>query len=217
MKILKRVEYAGNYTYIETKKPNNFNFKHGQFTTLSTPQKEPAYFAIASHPQEEHLSFLIKNGQWVPASGQEITMGEAMGNGFDSQAIQSPNLWLITHGSGISAFASLLKEIYKNTDQYKKVRLDYGVRTNEELPNGQLYFPLNLNSIETHFYISQPPSNDGLPENSLAGRMKNLEYLKSETDPIPSVLLIGKNEMTSQVKEHLHAKGIPLENFYANF
>ena len=214
MKVIVKSSYPGDYTWFEIEKPAGFKFTFGQFTTLALPGEKPSYFAIASHPDEENLGFLIRHRNWLPPVGQSVELGQVMGNGFAKEALQNQNLWLITHGSGISAFLAILKDVVKHENQYGNVTLFYGVRTFDELPLNQKYFPDQWGKIQRRFFISRPGSST-FPADAQAGRIEMLN--QKFIGPAPAVLLIGSKDMSAAVRSQLIENGIPENHFFGNY
>lgn len=133
---------------VHTTRPDQFKFVPGQFARiglkshpeLAQPDLWRAY-SMVNHPQSEGLAFysvVVPQGQFSPllyrqAIGDPIWI-EKQPFGFLTLDRFTPadNLWLISTGTGISAFLPMLED--PNTwQQFKTVVLVQGVRTPEEL------------------------------------------------------------------------------------
>ncbi|MGY0400061.1 MAG: ferredoxin--NADP reductase [Ostreibacterium sp.] len=145
------------FSFKTTRKPS-YRFKSGHFVMIGLEvDGKPLMraYSIVSANYEDHLEFLSIKVQDGPLTsrlqhvkvGDEIFMSEkSTGTLVTDLLLSGKNLWLISTGTGLAPFMSIIKDpdIY---EQFDKVILTHGVRyiselayenyINNELPNNK--------------------------------------------------------------------------------
>lgn len=132
-------------------KPENFqipDFKPGQFATLGlplsseTPEKliRRAYSIASSNTEKKFLEFYITkvtNGKLTPQlydmkTGDHLWLGPKLTGSFTLDPVETDkNLWLISTGTGLGPYMSMIRSTNLGTNQ--KTILVHGVRYSEDL------------------------------------------------------------------------------------
>lgn len=132
------------FSFTTTRNPN-FRFRNGHFTMmgLEQPGGRPLLraYSITSANYEDHLEFfsikvpdgpLTSQLQHIKAGDEILVNRKSTGTLVSDSLLPGKNLWLISTGTGLAPFISIIKdpEVY---EQYDKVILSHGVRTSDEL------------------------------------------------------------------------------------
>lgn len=147
------------FSFRTTRKPT-YRFKNGHFVMIGLMvENKPLMraYSIASANWEEHLEFFSIKVQDGPLTsrlqhlkvGDEILMSEkSTGTLVTDYLLPGKNLWLISTGTGLAPFMSIIKDpaVY---EQFDKVILTHGVRyvselayedyIENELPNNEFF------------------------------------------------------------------------------
>lgn len=123
------------------KSEQNFSFKPGQFCFLRL-NKKGLYarhpFTISSGPEDEYLSFTIKNsGRFTKSAsqlkeGEEVIIDGPFGIFTIGNKEEKKDLVFIAGGVGITPFMSMIK-YFLSKNEKPNVILLYGVRTEKDL------------------------------------------------------------------------------------
>ncbi|HKI59965.1 MAG TPA: FAD-binding oxidoreductase [Mariprofundaceae bacterium] len=111
-------------------------FTAGQFVVIGIPDVKipaPAYFAIASSPEEtNHYEFVVKRGAAMAdhlaelAPGAEVQVEGPMGKGFDLEPFKGSDVILMGVGTGISPLRSVWRSIIQNREAFGTVTIYAG-------------------------------------------------------------------------------------------
>ncbi|MFW7525808.1 ferredoxin--NADP reductase [Vibrio ostreicida] len=208
------------------------DFKAGQFTKLALYNEEGKLisraYSIVNAPQTDnkHVDFLIVSnpkGQLTPklhqlCQGDSVWVGDtAHGDLIQSSVPQSTkDLWLLSTGTGIGPFLSLLDALDDHT-RYEKIILVHGVRHQKDL----VYRGLIDELVERYQggldYV--PIISRQQPANLLHGRIPQLlienkiqHQVQTQLTPEKSfVMLCGNPDMIKETTMTL--QGFGLEKF----
>lgn len=191
----------------------------GQYVVLKHPVFGEGYFAMASAPSDEKLSFLIKENSPLTATlsemkiGDELEISEPQGDGYAVDRLKGKNLHFFCVGSGIAPVRACLRELLQKRDDYKKLNLYYGCRRFEDFS-----FKSELESWQSDYdlrlllTLSSPDSK----WKSYTGYVQNL--LPGEADLSKEVAVVcGMAAMQKDVKSKLTSLGVLEENILTNY
>lgn len=153
----------------KTTRDAGFRFKNGHFVMIGLEQDDGRplmrAYSIASANYEEELEFFsikVPDGPLTSklqriAVGDEIVVGsKPTGTLILDNLLPGKNLYLISTGTGLAPFMSVIKDP-ETYEQYDKVILTHGVRTvdelaykdliNEDLPNNEYFGELIKNQL----------------------------------------------------------------------
>ena len=128
----------------KTTRDTGFRFKNGHFVMVGLPDEEKPLlraYSIASANYEDELEFFsikVPNGpltsrlQHLQVGDEVLVSKKPTGTLVTDQMLPGKHLYLISTGTGLAPFMSIIKdhEIY---DQFDKIILTHGVRYTSEL------------------------------------------------------------------------------------
>ena len=150
------------FSFRTTRDPG-FRFENGHFTMMGLEQenKRPLLraYSITSANYDEYLEFfsikvpdgpLTSQLQHVKPGDQVIVNSKSTGTLVADALLPGKNLYLISTGTGLAPFISIIKdpEIY---ERYDKVILTHGVRYKDELA----YQKLIMEELPNHEYFGE--------------------------------------------------------------
>ncbi|SMF23226.1 ferredoxin--NADP+ reductase [Alteromonadaceae bacterium Bs31] len=186
------------FSFKTTRDPG-FRFRNGHFTMMGLEQDDGRpllrAYSITSANYEDHLEFFsikVPNGpltsqlQHIKPGDQILVNRKSTGTLVTDALLPGKRLWLISTGTGLAPFMSIIKdpEVY---EQYDKVILTHGVRTVNELayqafirntlPNNEyfgdeireklLYYP----TVTREDYVNKGRLTDALADGSLSSKL----------------------------------------------
>ena len=226
---------------------SNFRFQPGQFARLGlalgqdnsvgqdrTPNEWRAY-SMVSHPSESELEFfsvIVPEGKFSPEMAR-LRIGDTIwvdktSFGFLTldRFVDGQDLWLISTGTGLSAFIPMLRDP-ATWERFSRIIVVHGVRyatelayrddilkcrqTHEASSGGKLIY-LPMTSQEP----TDPALSPSLPEGQLApGRLTTLltsgeleQRAGCKLDPADSrVMLCGNPAMVTEMRQLLSLRG----------
>lgn len=197
---------------IRLEKPEDYEHIPGQYIKVSIAGSNYfSYLAIASHPEESYIELLINLGGVNACKicalpvGSFLDISQALGPGFDVDRFTGKTIYLVTHGSGISAIKPLIEELRKNRHRFGQILLIYGVRT----PADFAFKPLIRNwmgSIEVYDIISKDPRDLKI----WTGEIGHVQHVVLKLKPNPEnavAVVIGGDEMETGVSEIFKSSG----------
>ena len=218
------------FSFSTTRDPS-FRFHNGHFTMMGLEQDggRPLLraYSITSANYEDRLEFfsikvpdgpLTSQLQHIKPGDEILINSKSTGTLISGNLLPGKNLWLISTGTGLAPFMSIIKdpEIY---EQYDKVILTHGVRfvselayqeaIEKELPNNEffgdevreklLYYP----TVTREPYRNQGRLTDLLQSGKLAKDL-NLPEISPETDRF---MICGSPAMLKDTCEILEEQG----------
>jgi len=196
-------------------------FIPGQLVVLSLPGLKPAYFAIASAPEEKgYLDILIKQGKGTSAAiydlevGAEIEVSNPTGKGFPLDSHRGKNILLISVGSAIAPMRSVLRSVLGRREDFGEVMLFQGVLTPSHFPYEDEMKDWSQRGIQVCRTVTFPENTDW------TGHCGFVQSVLEKVRPKPDntvVYLAGMTEMIEQTTELLKRLGFKAEDILLNY
>ena len=190
-KVIKNIQLTPDVIQLSITKPENFEFKAGQFVTIFLTKDEkkiPRSYSILSQPsQKEHLEFYVKGpfGHFV----------------FDTQT-KNDHVF-IGAGTGLVPFYSMIKELLPTTKS--KFKLIFGTKTQKDLLFHQEF--IELQNKYPHFSYFPTLSREdwdgakGHVQEHITGDLQNKTFY-----------ICGLKELVLETKELLLSREVKPEN-----
>lgn len=223
----------GQLLSFKTTRPANFSFKPGQFVRLGLPSEpstqEPDLwraYSLVNSPEDTELEFyavIVPEGAFSPKLahlnvGDDIYIGN---NVFGFLTLErfpkgGQTLWLLSTGTGISAFISVLNDPH-TWQSFKNIVLVHGVRYARELSyadqltqltqiHGERFSFIPLVTREAYEPYPQARITELLENNQL------VQIADRSMDPAHDcVMLCGNPEMLTQSRKILSERGFQAE------
>jgi len=103
-------------------------FRPGQVAVLRAGLGPPAYFAIASAPEDDELEFLVRLSEDPTARavysmrpGDRVGLVEIVGRGFDLAGLVGRDLVFVAMGTGVAPLRSALRSALARADRYGRI------------------------------------------------------------------------------------------------
>lgn len=228
--VLKVHHWTDNLFSFTTTRDPGFRFASGQFTMVGLEvEGKPllrAYSMVSAH-YDDHLEFLsikVPDGR-LTSRLQHLTPGDSVligrkttGTLVTGQLLPGRNLYLLSTGTGLAPFLSLIKdpELYEQFDRVilthtcrRVSELAYQQQITDELPNNE-FFGEHVRRKLTYYptVTREPFQNPGritdLIRNGKLFRDVGLPMLNLETDRL---MLCGSPAMLAETKQLLVERG----------
>lgn len=198
-----------------------FPFVPGQLVVLSLPGLKPAYFAIASAPEEQgYLDVLIRQGKGTSGAifdlevGAEIEVSNPTGKGFPLDAHKGKNLLLISVGTAIAPMRSVLRSLLRRRGEFGEVMLFQGVLTPQHFPYEEEMEDWSRQGIQVYRTVTFP-ENTGWT--GYSGFVQGVLEVVKPNPHNTIVYLAGMKEMIEQSTELLKRLGFQAEDILLNY
>lgn len=201
--------------------PKNFDFKPGQYVSLSVPfdgKKLRRPYSIASDPGERYIETCVKLvGGLASNFIRKLKKGDAVelfgpaGKFVIDEGSKDKNLAFISAGTGITPFVSMIPSLLKNGFK-KKIILLKGFRYEENILYKNFFNKLKAeyNNFEFYNVLSRPKNKDFSDKGYVQDFLE--KYLgKNFSD---DVYVCGLSPMINSVKEKLISFGVPEKNIF---
>ena len=221
--ILETINLTSDVKSIKIRQPKDFNFKAGQYISISFPienSKLRKPYSIASSPDEkEFLELCIKRIDKGPVSnfvcnlkqGDKIEFLGPVGEFTIKEESKNKDLIFISAGTGIGPFKSMIQHLLENNFK-NKIVLIKGFRHETGILSDKEFKELQEKHSNFEFYniLSQPKDQN----------FENIGHVQDFLDKfIPEnfeghVYLCGLSIMIDQTGEKLIERGIKVEQIF---
>ncbi|HXD32048.1 MAG TPA: hypothetical protein VN643_13080 [Pyrinomonadaceae bacterium] len=195
-------------------------FTPGQVAVLQVPGEEPAYFALASAPDDPELEVLVKHKVGASTRIYEMSAGERIellnvaGHGFNLDQQRGQDLVFVAMGTGVAPLRSALRHVIKRRDDFGKLVVLYGARTPFDFCYTDETDSWEDAGVELRQVISRP---DGHDWSGPTGYVQSLldHVLPDLSSPI--ALICGSLEMMGQTRDRLQQMGFKPTEILTNY
>ena len=195
-------------------------FKPGQVAVLSVPDEYPAYFALASAPEDEELEILVKRAQGASAriyemkEGERVELADVVGEGFPLDEQRGKDLVFVAMGTGVAPLRSALRHVLKRKDDYGQLVVLYGARTPDDFCYRDETEGWEEAGVELRQVISRPDGHDWSGQTGYVQSL--LEHVLPDLHQ-PVALICGSAEMIEQTRERLRLLGFKHDEILTNY
>lgn len=215
-KVIETKYITDNTKHIIISIPEDFDFYPGQFVSLLfylNGEEVRRPYSIASKPKKNQLDLCIKilpNGRISPIIdalkiGDEIEAMGPMGNFYIFEEYLTKNLILISTGTGVAPFRSIINHLLENNFK-NELKLITGYRHKKDILYDNEF--KNLEEKYKNFSYHRILSQD--EDENQKGYVQKL--IQNNLDLNAYYYICGLKEMINSVKDFLIEKGIPKEN-----
>jgi sulfhydrogenase subunit gamma (sulfur reductase) len=192
----------------------------GQVAVLQVPGEEPAYFALASAPEDTELEVLVKHKAgastriYEMSEGEHIELVEITGHGFDLEAQKNKDLVFVAMGTGVAPLRSALRHVLKRKQDFGQLVVLYGARTPDDFCFRTETEGWEAEGVELRQVISRPDGHDWSGPTG---------YVQSLLDHVlpdlhsPVALICGSLEMMGQTRDRLQQMGFKADEILTNY
>lgn len=217
------------FSFKTTRKPT-YRFKNGHFVMMGLEVEGKALmraYSIASANWEDELEFFsikVPNGpltsrlQHLQIGDEVLVSDRPVGTLVTDYLLPGKNLWLISTGTGLAPFMSIIKdpEIY---EQFDKVILTHGVRytselayedyITEELPNNEFFGETVRGKLLYYPTVTREPyRNQGRLTDLMNSGQLNTDLAMPAMDPeVDRFMVCGSPSMLKETCEILDNMG----------
>lgn len=202
---------------------NKLPFLPGQVAVLEMPERQPAYVAFASAPEDEEYEFLVKYSDYEASiayalfqagTNAEVMLNQIVGKGFAVENYQTHDLVFVAMGTGLAPLRATLRHIFQHRNDYGRLIVLHGERTKdafyfeEEIETEWRAHDVTLRQVISH------------PDEEWSGHTGYVQSLLDHIVPElndPVALICGSNEMMRQTKERLKELGFANEKILTNY
>lgn len=204
--------------------PRDFEFKPGQYLSLSVPWEGKKYrspFSIATFPNnKEHADFFIKLSEHGRTStfvrtlrkGDSIELFGPLGKFNVRESSEKKDVAFLSSGTGITAFMSMIPYLLSRKGYWKKVILFKGFRNEEEILYEKECSKLKKKHKNFEFYnILSKPKNENFSDK---GHVQDFLEKYLPEDFQGDFYLCGLKEMVVDAKKKLLSMGIKEDRIF---
>ena len=199
---------------------HGIKFIPGQVAVLQVAGEEPAYFALASAPEDPELEVLVKHKVgastriYEMSEGERIELLEVTGHGFDLDEQKGKDLVFVAMGTGVAPLRSALRHVLKRKEEFGQLVVLYGARTPDDFCFRDETDGWEDAGVELRQVISRPDGHDwsgptGYVQSLLDHVLPNLNS--------PVALICGSLEMMEQTRDRLGQMGFKPDEILTNY
>ena len=199
---------------------HRIKFIPGQVAVLQVAGEEPAYFALASAPEDPELEVLVKHKVGVStriyemSKGERIELLEIAGHGFGLEEQKGKDLVFVAMGTGVAPLRSALRHVLKRKQDFGQLLVLYGARTPDDFCFRDETESWEAAGVELRQVISRPDGHDWSGPTG---------YVQSLLDHVlpdlhsPIALICGSLEMIDQTRDRLQQMGFAPDEILTNY
>jgi NAD(P)H-flavin reductase len=205
----------------EDRHARSIKFTPGQVAVLRPAgEKNAAYFAFASAPEDDEIAFLIKRARGASDTLYEMTEGapvellDIVGAGFPLDDYKGRDLVFIAMGTGVAPLRSALRHVLRRKKDFGQLVVLYGGRTPDDFCYRDETQHWQSAGVELRQVISRP---DGHDWSGPTGYVQSLlDHVLPELKT-PVALVCGSSTMIEQTRARLRQMGFAPEAILTNY
>ena len=199
---------------------HGIDFIPGQVAILRVEGEEPAYFALASAPEDDELEVLVKHK--VGAStrifemspGERIELLDVAGHGFNLEEQHGKDLVFVAMGTGVAPLRSALRHVLNRRVDFGQLVVLYGARTPYDFCYTDETDSWEQAGVELRQVVSRP---DGHDWSGPTGYVQSLlDHVLPDLQS-PVALICGSLEMMRQTCDRLARMGFKPDDILTNY
>lgn len=199
---------------------HGIKFIPGQVAVLQVAGEEPAYFALASAPEDPELEVLVKHKAgastriYEMSKGERIELLEITGHGFGLEEQKGKDLVFVAMGTGVAPLRSALRHVLKRKRDFGQLVVLYGARTPDDFCFRDETENWEAAGVELRQVISRPDGHDW------SGPTGYVQSLLDHVLPdlhAPIALICGSLEMIDQTRDRLEQMGFKPDEILTNY
>jgi len=198
--------------------PCNFDYMPGQFLELSIPGIGEAPISVSSSPTRgDYLELGVRKAGTLTGAMHEFKVGDVIGlrgpfgTFFDTEAMKSRDLLLISGGCGLAPMRALIQYVEDCRDDFGKVTVLYGAKSPDDiLYKDELIEWQNSESLVCQYTVDNVPQGTCWDAN--VGLITELIPPLQIDVPKTVAVIVGPPVMYRFVIQELNSKGVKDEN-----
>lgn len=212
LKVIDVEHYTDSLFKFKLTKPENFEFKSGQFTMIGLDDTPKRAYSLTSAPQDNFIEFYsikvpdgaltsklqhIKVGDFVNVSDKPV------GNLVVENLTEGTDLWLLATGTGIAPFISMLCDDY-TYERFKNIHVVWSVREKSEIKS----FDSFLKALPIYYtpIVTRDNSWKGI-STRITQLIKDNEILGDSTSETDKVMICGNMDFNIEIRDMLKERG----------
>lgn len=212
LRVIDVEHYTDSLFKFQLTKPDNFEFKSGQFTMIGLDDTPKRAYSLTSGPLDNFIEFYsikVPDGA-LTSKLQNIQVGDfvnvsdkPVGNLVVENLTEGTDLWLLSTGTGIAPFISILcdEETYR---RFGNIHVLWSVREKEELDSFDSF--LSDNNIDYTPIVTRDESWKK-ETRRITDLIKEGVILKNSTPETDKVMLCGNMDFNIEIRDMLKERG----------
>jgi ferredoxin/flavodoxin---NADP+ reductase len=212
LRVIDVEHYTDSLFKFKLLKPDDYQFKAGQFTMIGLDDTPQRAYSITAGPQDNFIEFYsikVQDGA-LTSKLQNIQVGDfvnvssrPVGNLVVENLDEGTDLWLLATGTGISPFISMLCDDY-TYERFKNIHVLWSVREIGELTS----FNSFLGNLDIDYTPIVTRDELWLGESSrITTLIKEGKILKDVTSETDKVMICGNMDFNVEIRDLLKERG----------
>ena len=213
LKVTDVEHYTDSLFKFRLTKPDDYEFKAGQFTMIGLDDTPKRAYSITTGPLDNELEFYsikVKDGA-LTSKLKNIQVGDFVnvsdkptGNLMVENLDEGTDLWLLATGTGIAPFISMLSDPY-TYERFKTIHVLWSVREKEEILAFDSFLQ-GVNEVEYTPIVTRDESWYG-EKDRITTLIKDGKILKDVTPQTDKVMLCGNMDFNVEIRDILTERG----------
>jgi ferredoxin--NADP+ reductase len=212
VKITEVEHYTDSLFRIKTERPAHFRYSAGEFVMINLEGTPKRAYSLTSGPYDDYLEFYSIKVPDGPLTSvlQHVSVGDTIEVGDRSTGTLTlanielkGNLWMMSTGTGIAPFISLLRdpEIY---ERFHKITVTWTVRTRDELSAYHDF--LKAQPILYYPTVTQDKPGGGVYAGRITHHIDEYGFWNDIGPDVDRVMICGNMDFNNDMKARLLEK-----------